>query len=116
MIHVPSLNPVIDSDAAFALAASIDLLLAAASPTVADALIAHVMSVLPAAAADATACSDSIIQAATSLIPLLAHPQQQVALLFSGVGYIGDASTPCSCAAASFLTLASVRRPRHTPA
>ena len=97
---MPSLNSVIDSDAAFALAASIDLLLAAASPTVADALIAHVMSLLPAAAraaaAGATACSDSIIQAATSPIPLLAHPQQQVALLFSGVGYIGDASAPCA--------------------
>ena len=70
--------------ATFALTASIGLLLAAASSTVADALIAHVKSVLPAAAAadaaaadaaaadaaaadaaaaDATTCSDFIIQA-----------------------------------------------------
>jgi hypothetical protein len=40
---VPSLNSVVDTDSTFALAASLDLLLAAASPTVADVLRVHVV-------------------------------------------------------------------------
>jgi hypothetical protein len=39
------LNSVIDSDATFSLAAALDLLLTPVSPTVADVLIAYVVSV-----------------------------------------------------------------------